>query len=168
MSGSWISSVVKTISSAVSLLPSCHKISDRIFTVYSSPSSLVEIADAAAASLQHPSASSATVAVATPTELLQIPVGGGDATVTASGGAKGVPAQPVQLAGCTYSAWSCSNRFVRDCLTDSQDAKAEIDRADPEAEFMFRVNREVVVLNDTFGGTAWMASVFMPAGKVAR
>ena len=118
----------------------------------------VEIADAADARLQHPSAASATVAVATPTELLQIPVGGGDPVVTASGGAKGTPAQPVQLTGCTYSAWSGSNRFVRDCMIDSQDAKAEIDRADPEAEFMFRVNREVVVLNDTFGGTAWMAS----------
>ncbi|HQZ48015.1 MAG TPA: Ig-like domain-containing protein [Microbacteriaceae bacterium] len=117
-----------------------------------------QLEDAAGARLQQPSDSAANVAIATADALVQIPVGGGDPISTPSGGAVGVPAQPVQLTGCTYAAWSGSNRFVRDCLLDAQDAATDIDRADENAEFMFRVNRKIVVLNDTFGGTAWMAS----------
>lgn len=117
-----------------------------------------QLEDAAGARLQQPSEAADSVALATADALVQIPLGGGEPVLTPSGGKSGTPTAPVQLTGCTYSAWSGANRFVRDCLIDAQDAQTDIDRADESAEFVFRVNRKVVVLNDTFGGTAWMAS----------
>lgn len=108
--------------------------------------------------LQQPSAVSDAVALSTPTDLIRIPVGGGDVATLPSEGPEGTPAEPVFVAGCSYAAWSGSGRFVRDCPGESDDLTQEIKGIEATSVLQFRVNRDVVVLNDVFGGAAWMAS----------
>ncbi len=115
------------------------------------------VPDAAGAVLQQPSPAAPAVTVATAGRLVQIPFDG-SAPVEASAGVQGEPAAPVSLNGCVYGAWSGSNRFVRDCLGDADDLTADVEGANAESQLRFRVNRDVVVLNDIFGGGTWMAT----------
>ncbi|GAA4058091.1 Ig-like domain-containing protein [Microbacterium laevaniformans] len=108
--------------------------------------------------LQQPSGTADAVTLATPTSLVRIPTGGGDPQTIEAGGSKGTPAEPVYVAGCAYGAWSGSGRFVRDCPGDADDAARDVPGVEATSVLRFRVNRDVVVLNDVFGGAAWMAS----------
>ncbi len=128
-------------------------------TLYGSDGSTVEVAPDAV--LQQASGTADAVTLATPTDLVRVPIGGGDPVTTASGGAPGTAAQPVFVAGCAYGAWSGSGRFVRDCPGTGDDLVQEVAGIDGTADLRFRVNRDVVVLNDVFGGAAWMASESM-------
>ena len=116
-----------------------------------------EIDQAADAVLQQASAESAAVAISTPTALLQVPLDGGDPIEEKADGT-GTPAAPVQLRGCTYGAWAVSATFIRDCTGDSLDVKESIPGAENSASLTFRVNRDVIVLNDIIGGAAWLAN----------
>ena len=107
--------------------------------------------------LQHASAESDTVALATPTALVSVPLRGGDPVTTRADGT-GNPTEPVQLRGCTYGAWAVSATFIRDCRGEAQDVKKSIPGAENSAELTFRVNRDVIVLNDIIGGAAWLAN----------
>ncbi|MDN8547925.1 Ig-like domain-containing protein [Microbacterium sp. NM3R9] len=106
--------------------------------------------------LQRPSNGADALTVSTPTALLKVSPGGAIATVEAGG--EGVAAVPVSVGGCSYGAWSGSGMFVRDCVDDADDVVQQIEGIDPAARLEFRVNRDVVVLNDVFGGAAWLAS----------
>jgi hypothetical protein len=68
------------------------------------------------------------------------------------------PAAPVFLNGCTYGAWGGSATFLRDCIGSGNDLKTSIEGAESNSTLVFRVNRDVVVLNDTASGAAWMAT----------
>lgn len=115
-----------------------------------------EIADAADAVLQQPSDPSSAVLVATGDELLSVPLDGGEPTGTKAGG-KGEPAAPVSLRGCAYGAWAGSARFIRDCTGDANDVDKEVPGAENSTALTFRVNRDVIILNDSVGGAAWLA-----------
>ncbi|EZP27493.1 Ig-like domain-containing protein [Microbacterium oleivorans] len=108
--------------------------------------------------LQQPSNVTDTVTLATPSQLIRVPLDGGDPVVKDAGAEGGAPAQPVYVAGCAYGAWSGTGAFVRDCESDADDVQKTIKGIDPASQLRFRVNRDVVVLNDIFGGSAWMAS----------
>ena len=110
-----------------------------------------------AAVLQQPSAATDAVALSTPSHLIRVPLSGGETTETSSD-AQGSAAAPVYLKGCTYAAWSGSARFVRDCAGTDDDVEQDIEGVDAASRLQFRVNRDVVVLNDVVGGAAWMAS----------
>ena len=107
--------------------------------------------------LQQSSASGSGVAIATPTQLVYVPFDGSDPVVTDAGGT-GTPAAPVVLNGCTYSAWSGSGIFIRDCAGDAYDITQPIDGALPSSAFTFRVNRDVVVLNDHVNGAGYLVN----------
>ncbi|MHC9045148.1 Ig-like domain-containing protein [Microbacterium saperdae] len=115
-----------------------------------------EIDGAADAVLQQASADTDAVAVATASALLEVPLDGSEATETAVG-ANGTAAAPVWLRGCTYGAWAGSAKFVRECPGDANDVNAVVDGAEDSASLVFRVNRDVIILNDAVGGAAWMA-----------
>ncbi|WP_431803708.1 Ig-like domain-containing protein [Microbacterium sp. bgisy203] len=125
-------------------------------TILGSDGSTAEVGPDAV--LQQPSPDTDTVTVATPTELLRLPRGGGDPVTISAEGGEGTPAEPVFVAGCAYGAWSGTGRFVRDCPGTADDLVQEVPGIDPTAVLQFRVNRDVVVLNDVFGGAAWLAS----------
>ena len=115
-----------------------------------------KIPDAADAVLQQPSAAASAVVVATKDALFSVPLDGGEPTVTKAGG-EGDPATPVSLRGCAYGAWAGSARFVRDCTGDGSDVASKIPGARDATALTFRVNRDVIVLNDAVGGEAWLA-----------
>ncbi|KJQ53296.1 Ig-like domain-containing protein [Microbacterium sp. SA39] len=115
-----------------------------------------EIKGAQDAVLQHASADTDAVALATPTALLRVPLDGGEPTETTAATA-GNAAAPVWLRGCTYAAWAGSATFIRECAGDSNDVKAPIEGAETSTSLTFRVNRDVIILNDAVGGAAWMA-----------
>ncbi|MCR2802046.1 Ig-like domain-containing protein [Microbacterium sp. zg-Y818] len=104
--------------------------------------------------LQHPSPYAQHVSYATATSLVTVPLGDGPVAETEAG-APGSPAAPVSLKGCVYGAWGGSARFVRDCPQDRDDLVADIPGMSPDATAVFRVNRDVVVLNDVATGSAW-------------
>lgn len=111
------------------------------------------------ATLQQPSDTTDSLTLATPTALVRVPVNGDGEPVTVdTGGAEGTAATPVYVAGCAYGAWSGSGRYVRDCAGETDDRADEVPGIEATSILRYRVNRDVVVLNDMFGGAAWMAS----------
>ncbi len=124
-------------------------------TLYGSDGSVATVPDEA--TLQQPSVATDAVTLSTPSQLVRIPFDGGDAVVIPAGG-EGAAAEPVFVAGCAYGAWSGSGRFVRDCPGEEDDLVDTVAGVDAASVLQFRVNRDVVVLNDVFGGGAWLAS----------
>lgn len=115
-----------------------------------------EIPEADSAVLQYASAATDGVTVATASQLIDVPLDGSEPAVTKSGG-NGTPAAPVSLLGCSYGAWSGSGTFVRECPGDGDDVSEQIPGVEQSASLTFRVNRNVIILNDTVGGAAWLA-----------
>ncbi|WP_214467963.1 Ig-like domain-containing protein [Microbacterium flavescens] len=107
--------------------------------------------------LQQPSAQNDAVVLATADALVRVPLDGSEPVVQTAG-AEGGPAAPVFLEGCAYAAWNGSAKFIRDCVGDHDDLTVDIEGVKASSVLRFRVNRDVVVLNDVIGGAAWMAS----------
>ncbi|MCM3778156.1 Ig-like domain-containing protein [Microbacterium hydrocarbonoxydans] len=116
-----------------------------------------EVADVADAVLQPASAETTSVALATKSALVSVPLDGSEPVVTDVGG-NGTPAAPISLRGCTYAAWAGSAKFLRECPGDANDVNERIEGAEQSKTLTFRVNRDVIILNDAVGGAAWMAN----------
>ncbi|MDR6416164.1 Ig-like domain-containing protein [Pseudarthrobacter sulfonivorans] len=117
----------------------------------------LQLAGARDAKLQQGGPVSDFVAIATQKALLKQPLDGSTAkTVTFDG--EGVPAAPVQLGGCVHAAWSGANKYVRDCVNDGDDKNVEVPKASASPSYVFRVNRDLVVLNDVNSGNVWLVN----------
>ncbi len=117
----------------------------------------LQLADARDAKLQQGGPVSDFVAISTQKALLKQPLDGSTAkTVTFDG--EGVPAAPVQLGGCVHAAWSGANKYVRDCINDADDKNVEVPKASASPSYVFRVNRDLVVLNDVNSGNVWLVN----------
>lgn len=114
------------------------------------------VADVADALLQEPSVAGDGVLLATADSLYDVPLDGGDARRDKTTGS-GDPIAPVRVAGCAYGAWNGSTTYLRRC-GDADPAQGRIERASGDAQLHFRVNHELVVLNDDITGLAWMAA----------
>lgn len=115
--------------------------------------------------LQQSSPSDDVALVATGDALMAVPLAGGDdpSVVSAKvGRASTEPddvAAPVNLAGCWHGAWSSSSRYMAVCGDD-------VDRQDVEptadgSPLMFRVNRQIIALNNLFTGDIWLVDANM-------
>lgn len=113
--------------------------------------------NAGEAKLQQSGPASDSVALATPKALLKQPLNGTAAKTVAAGG-QGVPAAPVQLGGCVHAAWSGVNKYVRDCANDADDKNVAVPKASASPSYVFRVNRDIVVLNDVNSGNVWLVN----------
>lgn len=120
----------------------------------------VDLPGAEGSRLQQPGPAGSFVAVATPEGLIEQPLDGSGATTKPSGG-NGNPVRPVQLDGCVHAAWNKSNLYLRDCADDVHDKLTDVPNANNKSELVFRVNRSVVVLNDTNGGNVWLVQQAM-------
>ncbi|MGP0222600.1 Ig-like domain-containing protein [Paenarthrobacter sp. NCHU4564] len=117
----------------------------------------LQLQDAREAKLQQSSEDSGFVAIATRKSLLKQPLDGSTAaTVDADG--EGIPAAPVQVSKCVHSAWAGANKYVRDCDNDADDKKNDVPKASASPSYVFRVNRDLVVLNDVNSGSVWMVN----------
>ncbi len=106
--------------------------------------------------IQAPSPGNTGVVVATSTQLLSVPMGGGAPSTlfTVPAGASYV-AQPTWLAPCFHAAWSGSpGVYARSCDGAPAVAKSlgtQVRLGTP----VFRVNRNAIALNDTQSGGVW-------------
>ncbi|WP_189671896.1 Ig-like domain-containing protein, partial [Promicromonospora soli] len=113
------------------------------------------VPDGAQGVLQQPSGESDNVVLATPNGLVSQPLGGGIATTRTVEG--GTPSDPVQLGGCTYGAWT-SGQVIRECEGVDNDVDVVLEGVDSGTSLVYRVNRNIIVLNDVANGTLWMAA----------
>ena len=103
--------------------------------------------------LQRPSAGGDAVLVGTSAGLLSVPLGGGTATVLASGHS-GTPVAPVVVKGCSYAAWS-DGTALRRCGS-GEGIPLQLPSLPAGASRLgFVVNDDTVVLNDPRGGGTW-------------
>ncbi|MEQ4565027.1 Ig-like domain-containing protein [Paenarthrobacter sp. CAP02] len=113
--------------------------------------------DARDAKLQQSGPAADVVAIATPKALILQPLDGGTAKTVQVGG-QGAPAAPVHLGSCTYAAWSGTNKYLRECSNEADNRRADIPKASGSPSYVFRVNRDLVVLNDVNAGNVWMVN----------
>ncbi|MFD7026050.1 Ig-like domain-containing protein [Promicromonospora sukumoe] len=119
---------------------------------------VVEIEDGSQGVLQQPSGEADDVALATPTGLVTVALGGGDPVKHSfAGGTGGQPSAPVQLGGCLYGAWA-GGQVIRECGDREDDVNQVLEGIDPAANLVYRVNRNIIVLNDVANGSLWMAA----------
>jgi hypothetical protein len=116
---------------------------------------------AKAMQLQQPSAADSTALVATADGLLRVPLSGGTpqaiaANIPAQGAQSDVSA-PVSLDGCDYGAWAGAQRYVQQC-DGGPVQRATIEQATQGADLEFRVNHDVIALNNLQNGNTWILS----------
>lgn len=117
----------------------------------------VTLPDSSGARIQQSGADASFVAVATSKALIKQPLDGSSATVIDLG-TTGNAAAPVRLGSCLYAAWAGSQKYVRDCDNPNDNSRQDIPTTGARADFVFRVNRNVVVLNDVYSGDVWLVT----------
>lgn len=116
--------------------------------------------------VQQPSETDDFVVLATNTDVFRVELGGGDPVslrneLRLPGAIAGEPAPPAVVGDCVYAAWADPTpgaaNYLRDCPGEAaDDAQALEGEIQAGAVLRFRVNRQVVVLNDTASGDSWL------------
>ncbi|MGP5724924.1 Ig-like domain-containing protein [Arthrobacter rhombi] len=115
------------------------------------------VVDPEGGQLQAPGPDTDHAVIALGNKLADVPLGGGE-TEYLPLKASGTAIQPVRVGECTYAAWQGSAQYVRDCDDDSQDVNRQVPELPGGADLQFRVNRDVVVLNDVTSGQVWLVN----------
>ncbi|MFC6355193.1 Ig-like domain-containing protein [Luethyella okanaganae] len=115
--------------------------------------------------LQQPGGEAADVLVASADELLMVPLGGGEARriPTGADGGSSDPAEvsaPVWLNGCAHGAWASTQRYVAAC-GDGEPRVESIEQPTAGSQLEFRVNRDVIALNNLSNGNVWLVDANM-------
>ena len=99
-----------------------------------------------------------SVLLATPSDLVSIPLAGGTPAITPAteSGVSGNPAAPVRHEGCAYGAWTGSGAYMRACDDPSANKQMVVDTLTTAREIVFRTNRKAIVLNDVAQGSVWL------------
>ncbi|MDI3329142.1 MAG: Ig-like domain-containing protein [Micrococcus sp.] len=113
------------------------------------------VVDPADGKLQAPGPEAPGAVVALANKTATVPLDGGEATYSTVE-ATGAPVQPVRVGTCTHAAWQGSGLYQRDCDDDGQDVTERVPEIPAGAQLVFRVNRDVVVLNDVSQGNTWL------------
>lgn len=124
------------------------------------PDHRVTIPDGSDAVLQQPGPAADSVLVATGTGLLRVPLGGGDPQ-TVVDGVSGAPSAPVALDGCAHGAWAGATASYAAACGDQPVRTVDVPRASAASTLVFRVNRNVIVLNDQATGNIWLVDADM-------
>ncbi|WP_426592499.1 Ig-like domain-containing protein [Cellulomonas sp. McL0617] len=105
--------------------------------------------------LQQPGPAASVVLVASTTALIEVPLDGGKIVEHKTAGS-GKPAAPVRVGTCAHGAWATgTGSYLQLC--DGSDAKVRnLEDMSTADALTFRVNRQVVVLNDTLRGRLWL------------
>jgi hypothetical protein len=97
------------------------------------------------------------VLVATTTALLEVPLDGGEPREHVSG-SSGTPAAPVFVAGCAHAAWAAPVANYMVVCGGSEPEIGDLTEVASSDVLVFRVNRSLVVLNDTSDGRLWLVT----------
>jgi len=119
------------------------------------PVDLTGLADTAQVELQAPSAAAREVVVAARDGMLRVPLGRGEPTLDPVS-QPGTPSEPVVVAGCSHGAWASGTGVHQARCGNGETVEQPIDKSLTDARLVFRVNRDVVVLNDLVSGTVWL------------
>ncbi|WP_269939446.1 Ig-like domain-containing protein [Arthrobacter sp. HY1533] len=111
--------------------------------------------EAKGALLAQPTAEGDFVALESATALFTQPLDGSAAKVLQLG-STGRAAAPVVQDGCVHAAWSGANKYALAC--NGTGGLVDIPKAAANSEFVFRKNRDVVVLNDVNSGNVWLVN----------
>ncbi|WP_233549961.1 fibronectin type III domain-containing protein [Cellulomonas rhizosphaerae] len=105
--------------------------------------------------LQQPGPSSSRVLVSSTDTLYEVPLDGGKVVEHPTTGS-GTPAAPVRVGSCAHAAWAtATGSYLHLC--DGKDAVVKnLQDTSTQDVLKFRVNRSMVVLNDTLRGRLWM------------
>ncbi|WP_456825481.1 Ig-like domain-containing protein [Cellulomonas sp. P5_E12] len=105
--------------------------------------------------LQQPGPASSRVLVSSRDALLEVPLDGGRVVEHKTTGS-GKPAQPVQVGSCAHAAWASPiGSYIQLCDGAKADVRDLEDMSSADV-LTFRVNRQMVVLNDTLRGRLWL------------
>ncbi|MEZ0449774.1 Ig-like domain-containing protein [Cellulomonas sp. ICMP 17802] len=105
--------------------------------------------------LQQPGPASSRVLVSSRDALFEVPLDGGRAVEHRTTGS-GTPAQPVQVGACAHAAWASPiGSYLQLCDGGKADVRDLEDMSSADV-LTFRVNRQMVVLNDTLRGRLWL------------
>ncbi|WP_104092068.1 Ig-like domain-containing protein [Arthrobacter sp. GMC3] len=115
----------------------------------------VTVPNAQGALLAQPSDDANFVALETSSALIRQPLDGSSAKVLQLG-TNGKPVAPVVQGDCVHAAWSGANKYVRACGDSGE--LIDIPHASGTSQFVFRKNRNVVVLNDINTGNVWLVN----------
>ncbi|WMY79715.1 Ig-like domain-containing protein [Citricoccus sp. I39-566] len=126
-------------------------------TLVTSEGNSSAVVDPGEGKLQAPGPDAAGAVVALANKTATVPLGGGEAQY-APVEETGSPIQPVRVGTCTHAAWQGSGIYQRDCDDDARDTTERIPEMPAEAQMVFRVNRDVVVLNDVSQGNTWLVA----------
>ncbi len=124
------------------------------------PDRRIAIPGGAEAVLQQPGPAADAVLVATGTALLRVPLTGGDPQ-TVVDGVTGTPSAPVALDGCAHAAWAGQQPRYAVACGDDPARLIDVPNAAAAARLVFRVNRNVIVLNDQATGDIWLVDADM-------
>lgn len=109
--------------------------------------------------LQQPGPQRDTVLVATGSSLLQLTSGGAqtvhDAQIASPAVSAGDVAAPVVLGDCIHGAWSNAHRYLGVC-DGSPPVSKDVAVRKSDARLQFRVNRDVIALNNVTDGSVWL------------
>jgi hypothetical protein len=124
------------------------------------PDRRVDIPGGADGVLQQPGAAADSVVMATRTGLLRVPLAEGDPQIVVDG-VSGTPSAPVALNGCVHAAWAGQRPIYAVACGSDAPRTLEVPNADADARLTFRVNRDVIVLNDQATGSIWLVDADM-------
>ena len=109
--------------------------------------------------LQQPGPDATDVLLATPTQLVKVDLDDHQVEVLPAaeeGTIAGRPARPARLNGCDYAAWGTSGAFLRTCEGDETPLRQDVETLRSATELEFRINRDLIVLNDVAQGSVWL------------
>ncbi|RRC95364.1 Ig-like domain-containing protein [Schaalia canis] len=106
--------------------------------------------------LQESGPQAESVLVASDAALLEVPMGGGTVTTYPAMEQAGNPSRPVRHQSCMYGAWAGTGAFLRQCAVEEDTVALTVDTMKSAEQAVFRVNRDVIVLNDVKSGGLWL------------
>lgn len=129
---------------------------DRRASTFYLPNGTKQTLKASSYALQEVGPESKVVILASARGLVRLPLDGGDPILSFEHEAAGNPVRPMIHQGCVYGAWTGSGNFSRECEQSESDAHSVVESLSAAQEARFRVNRDVIVLNDVTSGSLWL------------
>ncbi len=106
--------------------------------------------------LQQAGPAAGTALVAGSTGLVEVDLSSGQVAAEHEAGGAGTPAAPVRVGTCAHAAWpTTADNYLRLCA-DAAPEVLSLDGVTSADRLVFRVNRQVVALNETVDGRLWL------------
>lgn len=106
--------------------------------------------------LQQPGPTASTALVAGSTGLVEVALSSGQVAAEHEAGGGGTPAAPVRVGSCAHAAWPTATQNYLELCADAEPRVLDLAGVTSADRLVFRVNRQVVALNETVDGRLWL------------